>query len=80
MTKVINSGTTAETPLADLQDALTNLPPGKKIVCPNTKEQILTAQRNLTRQRAEIPGADSHLEYIEALLLAEARGKLEFQG
>ena len=27
----------------------------------------------------EVPGADSHLEYIEAIIIAEAEGKLSFR-
>lgn len=80
MPRINNLDTTADTPLTQLQNQLSVLPPGRKITCPNTKEQILSAKENLTRRRHEIPGADSHLEYIDALLIAEANGRLEFKG
>jgi len=80
MTRVKNSDTTKfQTPLPQLQETLNGLKPGEKAYCNNTKQEILRAQENLTRRRAEIPGADSHLEYIEALLIAEANGILQFK-
>ena len=79
MPRVNNVDTKAETPLPELRRALDNLKPGEKVQCPNTKAEILKVQENLTRRRAEIPGADSHLEYIEAMIIAEAEGKLEFR-
>ena len=65
-------------PIEELNAALDQLQPGQKVHCPNRKSEILKAKENLTRGRAEIPSADYHLEYIEALLLAEANGRLEF--
>jgi hypothetical protein len=65
-------------PLDELNAALVALKPGQKVHCPNKKAEILKAKENLTRGRADIPAADYHLEYIDALLLAEANGKLEF--
>jgi hypothetical protein len=79
MPKVLNDDTKAVTPLPMLQSALANLAPGEKVHCGNTKAEILKTRENLTRRRAEIPGADSHLEYIEAMLIAEAEGKLQFR-
>jgi hypothetical protein len=79
MPRVQNALSTAPTPINDLRVALENLESGKKVTIDNTKEEILRTQRNLGLRRAEIPGADSHLEYIEALLIAEAEGKLEFK-
>ena len=79
MPRVNNVDTKVETPLPDLQRALANLNSGEKIQCPNSKAEILKIQENLTKRRAEIPGADSHLEYIEAMIIAEAEGKLEFR-
>ena len=79
MPRVPNYNTTAPTPLEDLRRALESLEPGKKVSIANTKDEILRTQRNLMARRSEIPGADSHLEYIEALLVAEAEGKLEFR-
>jgi hypothetical protein len=65
-------------PLEELNAALVALKPGQKVQCPNPKSQIIKVKENLTRGRADIPGADHHLEYAEALLLAEANGQLEF--
>lgn len=79
MPRVNNLDTKVETPLPELQRALSNLGPGEKVQCPNSKSEILKIQENLTRRRAEILGADSHLEYIEAMIIAEAEGKLEFR-
>lgn len=79
MPRVNNVDTKAETPLPELQNAIANLKPGEKVQCPNSKAEILKIQENITRRRAEIPGADSHLEYIEAMIIAEAEGKLEFR-
>lgn len=79
MPRVPNVDTKIETPLPQLQEALRNLKPGDKVRCENTKEEILRTRENVTRRRHEIYGADSHLEYIEALLLAEAQGQLEFK-
>jgi len=78
-TRVRNTDTTAETPLPRLYELLRNLPNGQKIRIENTKEEILRTRENLTRRRHEISGADSHLDYIEALILAEAQGQLEFK-
>jgi hypothetical protein len=74
-----NYDTKTETPLPRLREALENLKPGEKISCDNTKDEILRTRENLTKRRHEIYGADSHLEYIEALLLAEAQGQLSFK-
>ena len=79
MPRVNNVDTVAETPLPQLRAALEVLKPGEKISIANTKEEILRTRENLTKRRAEIPGADSHLEYIEALLVAEASGQLNFK-
>lgn len=79
MARVQNYGTTAETPLPQLQASLDSLQPGQKVSIDNTKSAILRIRENLTKRRAEIPGADSHLEYIEALLIAEANGQLQFK-
>ena len=79
MPRVNNVDTKAETPLPQLQSALANLQPGQKIFCPNTKSEILKTRENLMRRRHEIPGADSHLEYIETMLIAEANGQLNFR-
>jgi hypothetical protein len=79
MPRVQNVDTKTETPLPQLQEALRNLNPGEKISCANTRAEILRTRENLTKRRHEIYGADSHLEYIEALLLAEAQGQLEFK-
>lgn len=79
MTRVKNVDTTAETPLPELQRALDALKPGQKIQCQNTKTEILKTQENLIRRRHEITGADSHLAYIEAMIIAEANGNLEFK-
>jgi hypothetical protein len=79
MPRVLNDNTSAETPLPQLQEAISKLNPGEKVFCANTRNEILKTRENLTRRRAEIPGADSHLEYIEALLIAEANGQLFFK-
>ena len=79
MPRVKNVGTTAETPLPQLNKLLEVLVPGKKVSIDNTKDEILKVRENITKRRHEIPGADDHLDYIEALLLAEAQGKLEFK-
>jgi len=79
MARVNNAVSQAPTPIGELHAALDKLEPGKKVHINNTKEEILRTQRNLMSRRAEIPGADSHLEYIEALLIAEAEDKLEFR-
>lgn len=79
MPRVNNANTKAETPLPELQKALSNLKPGEKVHCPSTKEEILKVQENITKRRHEIPGADDHLEYIQAMIIAEACGKLEFK-
>ena len=77
--RVNHVNTVAETPLPELMKALDILKPEQKININNTKEEILKTRENLTKRRHEIVGADSHLEYIEALLLAEASGRLEFK-
>ena len=69
----------AETPLKSLMESIALLQPGQRAYCDNTREEILKTRENLTRRRAEIPGADSHLEYIEALLVAEANQQLDFR-
>lgn len=79
MPRVRNVDTVVETPLPQLLEALANLQPDQKVHCDNTREEIIKAKENLTRRRHEIYGADSHLEYIEALLVAEASGKLTFK-
>ena len=68
-----------ETPLHQLNESLKNLQQGQKVYINNTKEEILKIRENLTRKRAEIPGADQHLEYIETLLIADANGQLVFK-
>jgi hypothetical protein len=80
MPRVNNYATQVETPLSQLQQNLKNLQPGQKLSIANTKEEILSTQRNLLQNRSTIVGADSHLEYVEALLIAEANGKLQFGG
>jgi hypothetical protein len=77
--RVRNVDTRAETPLPQLQESLRNLQPGQKVHIENTKEEILRTRENITKRRHDIPGADSHLDYIEALIMAEAEGKLEFK-
>lgn len=79
MPRVPNVDTKVETPLPQLQEALQKLPTGQKVFIANTKEEILKVRENLTKRRHEIYGADSHLEYIEELLVAEASGRLEFK-
>lgn len=79
MPRVRNAGTRAETPLPQLEEALANLKPGEWIACSNTKDEILKIRENLTRGRSEIPGADDHLDYVEALLIAEVDGRLRFR-
>ena len=78
-TKISNLDTKVETPLPQLQEALKNLKPGDKVQIANTREEILKVRENITKRRHELYGADSHLEYIEALLLAEACGQLQFK-
>lgn len=79
MGRVRNGNTNAATPLEELKVKLTELSPGEKVLIENTKVDILRTRANLTKRRAEIPGADDHLEYIEALIIAEAEGKLQFK-
>ena len=79
MPRVNNVDTKATTPLPELQKALSELQNGQKIFCPNTKTEIMKTRENLTRRRHESPGADHHLEYIEAMLIAEANGQLSFK-
>ncbi len=79
MPRVNNLDTQVMTPLPQLREAIANLQPGQKIHINNTREEILRTRENLTKKRAEIFGADSHLEYIEALLVAEASGQLQFK-
>ena len=79
MARVNNFDTKTETPLPELQKALASLKPGETVKCPSSKLEILKIQENITKRRHEIPGADSHLEYIEAMIIAEAEGKLEFR-
>lgn len=79
MSRVNNLDTKVETPLPELRKLIESLPSGQKIQIENTREEILRTRENLTRRRAELPGADSHLEYIEALLIAEANGQLQFK-
>lgn len=79
MPRINNLDTVAQTPLPELQDALKRLQPGEKVIYPGTREEILKIRENITKRRHEIYGADSHLEYVEALLLAEASGQLEFK-
>lgn len=79
MSRVNNDNIKVPTPLPELYAAIDNLKQGEKVLCNNTKEEILRTRENLTKRRHEIPGADSHLEYIEALLLAEANGQLMFK-
>jgi len=79
MPRVANLDTKAETPLPQLQQALQSLKPGEKIQYGNTRAEILKIRENITKRRHEIVGADSHLEFIEALLIAEASGQLDFK-
>jgi len=79
MPRVNNLDTQVPTPLPELRDALAKLQPGQKVNINNTKEEILKIRENLMKKRAEIYGADSHLEYVEALLVAEASGQLQFK-
>jgi hypothetical protein len=79
MPRVRNVDTKTETPLPQLQEALSRLKPGEKVSINNTKEEILRTRENITKRRHEIYGADSHLEYIEAILMAEAAGQLQFK-
>jgi hypothetical protein len=67
------------TPIETLRTALSQLQPGQRIQFSNTKEEILKIRENVTRNRSTIPGADNHLEYIEALLVAEAENRLDFK-
>ena len=79
MPRVNNIDTKVETPLPQLREALAKLKPGEKVYCNNSKEEILRTRENITKRRHEIYGADSHLEYIEELLMAEAQGQLSFK-
>jgi len=79
MKRVRNERTRADTPLEELNNKLKSLGPEEKVFIENTKADILKTRENLTKRRAEIPGADDHLDYIEALLIAEAEGKLQFK-
>ena len=80
MAKVRNtSDEKVATPLPELRRALASLKSGEKVKCPNSREEILRIRANLTRNRAEIVGADDHIDYIEAMIVAEAEGKLEFR-
>jgi len=79
MGRVRNEKTRADTPLEELSSKLKSLSPGEKVLIENTKADILKTRENLTKRRAEITGADDHLDYIEALLIAEAEGKLQFK-
>lgn len=79
MPKVKNLDERVETPLPRLNELLRTLPIGQKIYIDNTRDEILKIRENLTKKRAEIPGADQHLEYIETLLLADANGQLQFK-
>jgi len=79
MSRVNNLDTKVETPLPQLRKTIEALQPGQKIEIENTKEEILRTRENLTRRRAELPGADDHLDYIEALLIAEANDQLRFK-
>ena len=78
----INNATsnTTATPLAELEEKLGALQPGQVITFPQSKGEVLKVKENLTRRRHEIPNADGHLAYLEACLLAEANGKLRFNG
>ena len=67
------------TPIESLRSALASLQPDQRISFPNTKEEILKIKENLTRNRSTIQGADTHLEYVEALLIAEAENRLVFK-
>lgn len=78
MSRVNNFATQVPTPLPELNAALKTLEPGQKLKINNSRHEILKIQENLLKNRSTITGADSHLEYVEALLLAEANGKLEF--
>jgi hypothetical protein len=71
--------TTPTTPLEALRNALNSLMNGQKVLCPNSREEILKAKENLTRNRSTIKEADYHIEYIDAMLVAEAEGKLNFK-
>lgn len=79
MGRARNENTNAATPLEELKVKLAALSPGEKVHIENTKADILRTRENLTKRRSDIPGADDHLEYIEALLIAEAEGKLQFK-
>jgi hypothetical protein len=79
MPRVNNVDTVAETPLPQLQEALKNLKPGEKIQYGNSRQEVLKIRENIIKRRHEIHGADSHLDFIEALLIAEASGQLDFK-
>lgn len=68
------------TPLQELETKLANLKPGEFITFPQSKAEVLKTKENLTRRRHELQNADAHVNYIEACLIAEARGKLKFVG
>lgn len=70
---------TSATPLAELEEKLRTLQPGQRITFPQSKGEILKIRENLLRRRHEVSNADAHLQYLEACLLAEASGKLEFK-
>lgn len=78
----INNATsdTSKTPLSELEEKLNALQPGQHITFPQSRGEVLKIRENLTRRRHEIPNADAHLSYLEACLLAEAQGKLQFNG
>lgn len=79
MPKVLNLDTKVDTPLPQLREAIANLKPGEKVSFGMSREELLRTQKNLMQRRHEIPGADSHLEYVEAIIIAEAEGKLSFR-
>lgn len=80
MPRVNNLDAQVQTPLPQLQSLLAALRPGEHVTVEQTKADFLKVKENLTRRRHEIPGADNHLEYIDACLIAEASGKLKFAG
>lgn len=79
MPRVNNVDTKAETPLPQLQKSLAELQPGQKVYINNTREELSKIRENLYKKRHEIPGADDHIEYIEAVFMAEANNQLEFK-
>ncbi|NBT35732.1 MAG: hypothetical protein EBT03_09385 [Betaproteobacteria bacterium] len=81
MPRVNNTASdTDSTPLAELEQKLQALSAGQFVTFPQSKSEVLKVRENLTRRRHEIPNADAHLAYLEACLLAEAKGKLKFLG